>query len=103
MSIWVYGRKPEDSRQVVIGPFVSEIQAMQSADKLDDGQVFKFRTTNQVEATRQIKAKLFMDTEPGGISKIINRFRHPSTEADPLEGTPREIDLEDDGIHTRNN
>ena len=100
MSIWVYGRKPEDSKQVVIGPFQSEIQAMQQSDKLDDGEVFKLKTNNQAEATRQIKAKLFIETEPGGLSKVINRFRHPKEPDEPLVTT---TELEDDGIHIRNN
>ncbi len=77
MALWVYGKKPETSQDVLIGPFNSTMRAMQAAEKLDDSQTFDLKTRNQADATRQVKAKLFEgESSPSMASKFITRFRH---------------------------
>ncbi len=77
MAIWVYGKKPETSQDVLIGPFDSKVRAMQAADKLDESQIFDLKTRNQADATRQVKAQLFEgESSPSMASKFITRFNH---------------------------
>ncbi len=77
---WVYGRKSGEQQQVVIGPFSSEMRAVMASEKLDDSEVIPLKTSNQADATRQIKARLFEKESPSLASKVITRFRHPKAQ-----------------------
>lgn len=87
MPYWVAGKKPDSGQFVSIGPYGNKIRANQAADKLDDGEVLELKTSNHTEAQRQIKAKLFMDSSPGVVSKVISRFRRQKTNKAEQEET----------------
>ncbi len=83
---WVYGRKSGEQQQVVIGPFSSEMRAVMASEKLDDSEVIPLKTSNQSDATRQIKARLFEKESGAGLaSKVITRFRHPKSKDEKKE------------------
>ena len=91
---WVYGRKSGEQQQVVIGPFSSEMRAVMACEKLDDSEVIGLKTSNQSEATRQIKARLFERESPSLASKVITRFKHPKPKDENKEvedGVPTDI------------
>lgn len=87
---WVYGRKPNEQQQVVIGPFSSEMRAVLASEKLDDSEVIPLKTSNQAEATRQIKAKLFEVSSPSLASRVITRFKHKQPGIDTKEPVEEE-------------
>lgn len=93
MPSWVYGKKRDTSQDVLIGPFKSTMRAMEAAEKLDDSQIFNLKTSNQADATRQVKAQLFEEAKPSIASRFITRFRHKGS---------KEQEKEQDGVSSNN-
>jgi len=54
---WAFGQT-EKGKRALLGPFSSETEAHERADKLDDMELFQLDTRNQARATQEIKAIL---------------------------------------------